>query len=285
MHQLAIEHQTISGLLPVKFVSLAADLDCRYIAIALTGGPYNPHNYAPCSLRDDATLRRRMIAAMRDRGVCVSLGEGFTVRSGSDARSQADLDTMAELGAARINTVTMDPDLGRSFDEFGLLAEMAAARGMETTIEFAPSLTVADLDGALAAVRHVARPDFRLLIDTMHLAHAGHTPADLAAVDPSLIGYAQLSDHTVRQRGASCRDDSLDRLPPGEGELPLRQILAALPADVVIGLEVPMRSRAEAGEPTADRARRCVRAARAIFGAAGAPERAASHREEEGEYR
>jgi hypothetical protein len=44
---------------------------------------------------------------------------------------------------------------------------------------------------------------------------AGHTAADLAA--------------------------------PGDGVFPLRKILAVLPLGVVIGLEVPMRSRAEAG--------------------------------------
>jgi sugar phosphate isomerase/epimerase len=267
LRQLAIEHQTVFGLPPVEFVHLTADLGCQYLAIAPTGGPHNPHGYAPYSLRDDPALRRRMTAAMRDRAVCVSLGEGFTIRPGSDVRDHAaTLDAMAELGVPRINTVTMDPDLSRSFDQFGTLAEMAAARGMETTVEFAPSLALADLDGALAAVRHVGRSDFRLLIDCMHLVRAGHSAAGLAAVEPELIGYAQLSDNTLRQRGVTYRDDSIDRMVPGDGEFPLREILAALPPGVVIGLEVPMRSRAEAGEPTPERARRCVTAARSLLG-------------------
>jgi sugar phosphate isomerase/epimerase len=265
---LGIEHQTVFGLPPVEFVNLASDLGCRHIAIALSGGPYNPHGYEPYSLRDDAALRLRMTAAMRDRGVSISLGEGFTVRPGGDIRSAAaDLDTMAELGVTRINTVSLDPDLGRSLDEFGTLAEMVGARGMETTVEFAPSLTVTDLDAAMAAVRHVARPDFRLLIDTMHLVRSGSSASDLAAIDPALIGYVQLSDNTIRQRGPVYREDSIDRMVPGEGELPLREILAVLPPDVVIGLEVPMRSRAEAGEPTQERARRCVRGARDLLAA------------------
>jgi sugar phosphate isomerase/epimerase len=268
--RLGLEHQTVFGLPPVEFVHLAADLGCRYIAVAPSGGPYNPHGYEPYSLRDDAALRRRLTAAMRDRGVSISLGEGFTVRPGTDiSGSAADLDMMAELGVPMINTVSLDPDLSRSLDEFGLLAEMAAARGMETTIEFAPSLTVCDLGAALSAVRHVARPDFRLLIDTMHLVRSGNTAADLAAVDPGLIGYAQLSDNTIRQRGSVYREDSIDRMVPGEGELPLRDILAVLPPDIVIGLEVPMRSRAEAGEPTQERARRCVQAARDLLAAVG----------------
>jgi sugar phosphate isomerase/epimerase len=190
---------------------------------------------------------------------------------------EADLDVMAELQAAKVNLVSFDPDLPRTFDAFGRLAEMAAVRGMPSTVEFAPSLSVRNLESALAAVRHVGRPDFGLLIDAMHLVRAGNTAADLAAVDPGLIRHVQLSDNTIRQRGAVYRDDSINRSVPGEGELPLKEILAVLPPHVPIGLEVPMLSRAEAGESTQDRSRRCVQAARALMAARGSRESPSVH--------
>ena len=161
--------------------------------------------------------------------------------------------------------MSLDPDLGRSLDEFGVLAEMARRAGNGNDDRVRP---VADDPGSrrrAGAVRHVARPDFRLLVDTMHLVRSGHTASDLAAIDPALIGYVQLSDNTIQQRGSVYRDDSIDRMVPGEGELPLREIVAVLPPDVVIGLEVPMRSRAEAGERTEERARRCVQGARDLL--------------------
>jgi len=37
------------------------------------------------------------------------------------------------------------------------------------------------------------------------------------------------------------------RMAPGDGERPLAEMLATVPADVVIGLEVPLRSLAESG--------------------------------------
>jgi len=40
------------------------------------------------------------------------------------------------------------------------LAEMAAAHGMRTTLEFAPGLAIADLPSALAVIEHVGRTDF-----------------------------------------------------------------------------------------------------------------------------
>ncbi|TCM20907.1 sugar phosphate isomerase/epimerase [Novosphingobium sp. PhB165] len=267
MARLGIEMISVFGLPPVEFVHLAADLGCRHISTGLTAAGYNPHGYAPFSLRDDAALRRATIAAMQERGITISLGEGMNVRAGSDVRDLAgDLDVMAELGAERINTVSLDPDLARSFDQFGILAEMVAARGMETTVEFAPSLSVPDLPTALDALRHVGRADFRLLVDTMHLVRSGAGAADLAALDPDLIGYIQFCDAPLEPRFESYFEESMfERVAPGEGELGLREIVAALPHDRVYALELPLRSEAEAGVGPHARLSKCVEAARRLL--------------------
>jgi sugar phosphate isomerase/epimerase len=266
MDRLGIEFLSVFGLPPVEFVSLAADLGCRYISTGLTSVPYDPPTYPPFSLRDDPALRREMIAAMRDRGVSISLGEGLLVREGADVRECGrDLAIMSELGVGRINTVTLDPDLTRSIDQFGALAEMAAALGIETTLEFGPGLSVPDLPTALEAIRAVGRPDFRLLIDTMHLVRSGSGADDLAALDPEIFGYVQLSDVPLVTKFPSYMDEAMfQRMVPGTGELPLLEILAALPRDLVIGLEIPLRSEVEAGVGPEARVGRCVDAARRL---------------------
>ena len=267
MNRLGIELISVFGLPPIEFVNLAADLGCRYISTGLTQVHINPHGYPAFSLFEDANLRREMIAAMRDRGISISLGEGLTARENADIRDRAaELDVMAELGVIRINAVSLDPDLGRSFDKFAILADMAAERGMETVTEFAPGLTVADLPTALAAVRHVGRADFRLLIDTMHFARTGAKADDLAAVDPDVIGYVQLSDAPKAPWFESYLLEAMtERMVPGEGELPLHDILAAIPRDRVVALEVPQLSLAEQGIGPRERLRRCVEAARAVL--------------------
>ena len=267
MQQLGIELLSVFALPPVEFVNLAADLECRYISSGLSVGPYNPHGYPPFSLRDDAALRAEMIAAMDDRDVAISLGEGCIVRPGSNSCDlAADLDVFAELGVTRINTVSLDPDRARSFDEFGILVEIAAERGMETTIEASPGLTVGDLDDALAAIDHVGRPDFRLLIDTMHVLRSGSSPDDVAALDPNLVAYVQLSDAPLAPRFDSYMEEAMyERMVPGEGELPLRELLAALPDGLIISLEVPQRSLADAGIGPEERLGRCVHATRALL--------------------
>ena len=66
----------------------------------------------------------------------------------------------------------------------------------------------------------------------------------------------------------------LERMVPGEGELPLFDMLAALPRDRVLGLEVPMRREAEAGVGPHERLGRCVQAARALIARLPPPARA-----------
>jgi len=100
----------------------------------------------------------------------------------------------------------------------------------------------------------------------MHLVRSGSGAADLVAIDPDYIGYAQLNDTTLQPRIDDYMQEAMfERMVPGEGELPLRDILSALPPDIVIELEVPQRSLALAGVSRIDHLRPCVKAARRLL--------------------
>jgi sugar phosphate isomerase/epimerase len=251
-YALSIEFLTTLGLPPLKVIELAADLGCRHLSMALRANPFNPEGYPPFDLVSDSLMRAEIVAALRDRGVSVSLGEGCMLSAGTTARAvaEAHFATMHDLGIRRINLVSVDPDLGRTFDHYAEFCQLASAAGFEEVVcEFAPVLSLKDLQLALDVVRHVARPDFRLLVDTMHLGRTGGTAADIAAVDPQLIGYVQIADARASGDLAGYAQEALcDRMTPGEGELPLSEFLAALPRGRVYGIEVPQLARAKAGE-------------------------------------
>jgi sugar phosphate isomerase/epimerase len=267
MDRLGIELLSVFGMPPVEFVHLAAELGCRYISTGMTGFPLPQLGQPEFSLKDDPALRRQILAAMDETGVSIALGDGLLILPGVDIGDRAaDLDILAELRVPLVNSVSLEPDRQRTFDQFATLAELAAERGMQTTTEPAPGTTVGDLTAGLEALKHVGRSDFRLLIDTMHLVRSGFGAADLAGLDPEVIGYAQLSDTTLRPRMDNyMQEATFERMVPGEGELPLRDIVDALPPDIVIGLEVPRLSLAEAGVSHRDRVRPCVEAARVLL--------------------
>lgn len=266
MNPIGIDMQTVFALPPLEHLRLAAELGCSSISTGLTSFGFNPQGYPPSSLRDDAPLRREVIAAMADLGVVIGLGEGCNVRPLTDVRDlAADLDVMQELGVRLVNTVSLDPDLDRSFDQFATLAEMVEARDMRSSVELCPILTVDSLETALAAVRHAGRDSFGLLIDTLHFHRSGARPADLAALDPALISYIQLCDGPLTSRFPQYSDETMERMVPGDGELPLAEILALVPADVIVSVEVPQRGLAEAGVGPRERAARCVDGTRRLL--------------------
>jgi len=268
---IGIEFISVLGLPPAEFVALAADLGCRSIGIALEP-IVRAKSYPPWSLREDAGLRRDMVGALRRHGVSIQLGEGFLVWPDKNIRGAgADLDLMCEFGARQVNILGLDPDRGRTFDQFAIFAELAEDRGLDATLEFMPGLCIGDLETAVSAVRHVGKQNFRVLIDAMHFFRSGSKVAQLAAVDPQLIGHVQICDVPLMSAGLSYADEArFARLPPGAGELPLLQLLAALPAHASIGIEVPMLARAEEGIGPHERLAPCLKSTRDLLSQADA---------------
>lgn len=273
VNRLGIENLTHMGMPPVDLVKLVAANGCTGISgalgpmpLAMFGYP-DFHPYPDWSLENDPALRREMKAAMADTGVRIELGEGFRVGADRDVADYAHgLDLMAELGAVRINAVSMEPSLERTYDQLALLADMVVTRGMMFTIEFAPMNTINNLASALAAIDHVGKGRARVLIDAMHLFRSGGGVADVAALDPDLIGYAQLCDVPLAAPDGVpyFQEATLARMVPGTGELPLAEWIAALPSDLPIGIEVPMIAALVASQPVADHIANVVKAARVL---------------------
>lgn len=266
---------TLLGMPPVEHVKVAAELGCVAISSGLTGLPltmFGVEDFAPYamwSLRDDPALRRETIAAMRDTGIHIGLGEGFRASSDGDARDfTRDLDLMAELGALRINAICIEEAMfadGSAHDQLAMLAELTIERGMVFTIEFTPPYGINSFERALEVCRHVGPGKARLLVDSMHFFRTGGTVEKLNAVDPDWIGYAQMCDGKLAPYDDEYFMTAMfGRGIPGEGELPLREWVAALPETCEIGLEVPRLDDLRGGISPRDHAARVVAAAREL---------------------
>lgn len=236
---------------PIDIVKFTSQLDCRHISLALEPMHTKHIAYAPWSLRTDKALRRDLLKALGDYNVDISVGECYMIRPDADFRDTAlaDLEVMRELNINRVNMVSIDPDTARNIDQCGVLVDMANQLGMESTLEFGPYLGAAsNLQNALSILEAVDKPNFRLLIDAMHFFRSGSTAADLAKLDPNLIGHIQLCDVPKECPYEHYMYEArYERRAPGEGELPLKEFLTAAPRNLVVGLEIPMLKRAQTG--------------------------------------
>jgi len=259
-----IELLTVLGMNPVDHVRLAAELGCSNVSMGLSQLHINPYGHAPWSLADDPALRRELKAALADTGVGIAIGEGMRVRAEAGAEGfSGAMDLMAELGARAINAVSMDAAADYVLAQMAILRDMARARGMGFSIEFCPGFTIGDLPTAVAAARQL---DCTVLIDSMHFYRSGGRTKQISALDPALVGHCQLSDVPMAGSGAYMQEAMIARLPPGEGGLPLRDFVAALPAGTTIGIEVPNLAMAQDGRPQREVVAQIVRAAQALLG-------------------
>ncbi|MBU6268286.1 MAG: TIM barrel protein [Sphingomonadales bacterium] len=261
---LGLEFISGMGLAPVAFVEMAARLGIHHIGFA-PEPIVAPAGSPPWSLRENPALVRDLASALNDHAVTIDLGEGFLVMPGrAIADAQADIDLFAQLGAARLNAVVLEPDAARASDEFARFAELAGQRGLPVTVEFMPHMACGNLAQAVELVG--STPNAAVLVDAMHLYGSGSTAADLAALPPALIGHAQLCDARLAGFHADYYDDArCNRPAPGEGVLPLAEFVAALPAPVSLGLELPMLKRVEAGEDLETLLAAAIATARALL--------------------
>jgi sugar phosphate isomerase/epimerase len=266
VNPLGLECLSVFGLHPVEFIRLAGDLGCSHVTLNLGSAANRLPRYPDVTFRDDPALRRAMSAALADTGVRIGMMEGFAIAPGISAADYArDLDMAAALGAGAICAVSLERDMERTHGEFARLAEMAAQRGLITTTEVGAGV-LRRLDKAVRAAEAVGNPWFRLLIDTMHFFRFGATVADLALLDPALIGHVQLCDVPMPAVIENYMEEALhERRAPGDGDLPLAEFLAHVPPGVIVGLEIPIRSEAEAGIGPRERLGRCVAAARRLL--------------------
>jgi sugar phosphate isomerase/epimerase len=195
------------------------------------------------------TLRR-----LADTGLVVRDVEFLPLDAGTSAADWLPaLEAGAALGATTLSVAGADPDLQRLTETLARLTSDAAQFGIRPTLEpisYQPLRRLADA-AAVATAAGAA-----VLVDPLHLQRAGDTVDDVRALGPDLVPCVQLCDGplTAPERldlppelatsGAAAgsllqTEARFLRQFPGDGELRLTALLAALPPDTPVSVEVP----------------------------------------------
>jgi 4-hydroxyphenylpyruvate dioxygenase len=104
--------------------------------------------------------------------------------------------------------------------------DIAAAHGVKLAVEFnSQAEHLNNLDVMRGVVANAAHPSCGLLLDTYHLQRSGATLKAIDDVTLGEIAYVQYSD--VPRAGLE-PGKALDRLPPGRGSVPFKEIFALL---------------------------------------------------------
>ncbi|MCW1382763.1 TIM barrel protein [Novosphingobium sp. KCTC 2891] len=177
------------------------------------------------------------------------------------------IDVGAELGAANVLCVSSDPDHARTAARLAMLCEHAAPANIRVALEFGIFTEVKNASQALSILDQVAHPARALLVDPIHVDRSGTSLAEIAAIDPALLPYAQFCDALATRPDpadfAAVIEDAVDlRQQCGEGALPLAALHAALPPGIPLSIELRSRALREAFPHPALRAAEVAKATR-----------------------
>jgi sugar phosphate isomerase/epimerase len=241
---LGIAHFSCIDVPPLDFVRLAGEIGYAAVGLrlhpAFQGAPFY-------TLRPGSAEMRSVKAALRQAGVVVYDIEFVVVDEAFEASALLPvLESAGELGARRLSVCGDDPERARFVDNLTTLAALAGEFGLSVDLEIMPWRRIGTLAAAVAAAEATRRANVGILIDALHLSRSGAAPADLENVPKGLIRSVQLCD-AVAQRPADnaglVAEARGGRLLPGEGALPLQDLLGAVPPEARLSVEVPNAGR------------------------------------------
>ncbi|HEY6599864.1 MAG TPA: TIM barrel protein [Pseudomonadales bacterium] len=208
----------------------------------------------------DATTRAVADVLTEHRLIALDI-EVIWIRSGTEPSDAARrlIEAGGALGARNVLIVSVHPDATAATHQFAALCELAQQAGMRAVLEFLMITEVKSLAQALSIVQAAGHPAGGVLIDALHFDRCGASAADVRALDPKLLPYAQLCDGPAsveRKDYQGYLTDAIDaRSIPGEGALPLDELVRALPRDLPLSLEVRSQALRERHADPVERAR------------------------------
>jgi sugar phosphate isomerase/epimerase len=158
---------------------------------------------------------------------------------GNDFAEQL-IEAAAVIGARHILFTSRLKDQVRTTDRYQQVCEMARPHGIKVVCEFLPIFPLNTLSMAAEIVATANVTNGGVLIDNLHLSRSGSSIEEVRAMPTELFPYLQICD-AVTERSVdfgALLDEALNgRLCPGEGSLPIVELLQAVP-DVPLSFEV-----------------------------------------------
>ena len=267
MRPYSLAYLTANASTAPQAVRIAAELGYAYVGLRVQpNGPGAPYQ----ALIGDAAVLRATQAVMRDTGVgvydleIIRIGEQFKVTDHA-----ALMDIGQTLGAKAVLIAADDTHEPRLADNYAHLCEVMRPFGLTADLEFMPWTAVKDAKSALRVIEMAGRPsNAGILVDALHFGRSTTTLQDIADIPHALLHYAQMCD---AQAGLNFTTEELihtarqERLLPGEGNIDVGGLFAALPQDLPVSVEIVNLERSA---PMGDKAwaALCLNATRKVLG-------------------
>ena len=238
---LALSPTTLPDTPPLEYVEAAAAAGYDAVGLRLSRSPLFPFH----PVAGNASLVRELKRALARSRLGVLDILSFYLQPVTNIEAfAAPLELGAQLGARYALVAGDDADGSRLRDNLGRVCDLARPFGVTAAVEFAVIRPLATLGQTLRLLADAGRENAVVCLDPLNHIRGGGTVAELHAVDPRLFPYPQISDGALGPGEPDPRElgrmSPHQRRLPGEGMLPLHEILDALPPGLPLSIELPM---------------------------------------------
>lgn len=264
-HRYSLVHLTNISCPPPEMIYVAAK--AGYDAVSLRTIPMGLPGEKPYDIAKDPQLLRDTRRASQETGVELHDTENARIADSVDvADYEPALAAAAELGIHHILSNIWTPNKSFYTEQFIKLCELAAQYEQTVSVEFVTWASVTNLQQVKELLLASGKNNVGIVVDCLHFYRSRVKPEELDSCPPQWFHYAHLCDCE-----APIPDDEVslihtgraERLYPGEGAVPIQEIISHIP-QVVRGVEVPHLKRVdELGYE--EHARRALLAAKAVM--------------------
>jgi len=185
---------------------------------------------------------------------------------GNDFAEQL-IEAAAVIGARHILFTSRLKDQSRTTDRYREVCALAQPYGITVVCEFLPIFPLNTLSMAAEIVADSRATNGGVLIDNLHLSRSGSSVEEVQALPTELFPYLQICDAVAERptEFGELLDEALNgRLCPGEGSLPIAELMQAIP-DVPLSFEVRSKFLRDITDPV-ERAKYLLRFAQQTCG-------------------
>ena len=250
MPDFSLAHLTAIGLPPPDLIHVASRTGYGSVGLRLIAVTADTPGY---SLMSNRQMMRETKEAVSETGVRVHDIEFVKISPETEiAALEPFVAAGAELGAKCVITAPYDPDRVRLADRLAEMSDLCVSYGLRVALEFFPWTEVPSLGAALALAEATNRAECGVLVDTLHFARSDSNTGQFRGVPASRFPFVHVCDAPAGMswtREQLFHTGRIERLPPGEGGIDIKGIVAHLPQGIPLALEVPMTAMAaEHGE-------------------------------------
>jgi sugar phosphate isomerase/epimerase len=237
-------HLTVERVSPPVLVEQAAKAGFQVIGIRFWDGFTNKETWP---MRPGSAMLAETQKALADTGLQVPEVENIVLQNHVNVADYVPMfEVGAILGARRVVIGSIVDDESLCTAMFAQLCELAKPFGLDIAIEFYLKWHgCASFEQGCRIIRNAQQDNGKLLVDALHLNRSGGSPSLLKTVPAEIFASLQICDAPAA-RPSSLDDISIEsrfeRLLPGQGGLPLVELLRAYPSNAPLGIEIPMRS-------------------------------------------